>query len=269
MSTIASTNGKHLPSSVLLALDEEVEVEAEEKTEALTLTYKNKPLENIDAFGGSIVDVFQSPVTRIRLILMVSINFFCAVVYYGLRMNVVNLDTNLYMNVGLNAVAEMPAYGLMAVLLEKLRRKPLAIGTMCFSGLFCLLGFLLGNVGVWKLVRMVCGFLEIFGKAVQNYESVGIFGHLSDIFLGRKGSLMVVCALNAIFGCLTGFSTGGVGLCAFILATDTIGPTKCGIARMSTFYFFSIGIAILSAVAYVFQTWRKLYIASPSPPFSS
>ncbi|RYQ83946.1 hypothetical protein Ahy_B10g102822 [Arachis hypogaea] len=232
MSTIASTNGKHLPSSVLLALDEEVEVEAEEKTEALTLTYKNKPLENIDAFGGSIVDVFQSPVTRIRLILMVSINFFCAVVYYGLRMNVVNLDTNLYMNVGLNAVAEMPAYGLMAVLLEKLRRKPLAIGTMCFSG-------------------------------------VGIFGHLSDIFLGRKGSLMVVCALNAIFGCLTGFSTGGVGLCAFILATDTIGPTKCGIARMSTFYFFSIGIAILSAVAYVFQTWRKLYIASPSPPFSS
>ncbi|XLT13121.1 hypothetical protein HN51_058811, partial [Arachis hypogaea] len=133
MSTIASTNGKHLPSSVLLALDEEVEVEAEEKTEALTLTYKNKPLENIDAFGGSIVDVFQSPVTRIRLILMVSINFFCAVVYYGLRMNVVNLDTNLYMNVGLNAVAEMPAYGLMAVLLEKLRRKPLAIGTMCFS----------------------------------------------------------------------------------------------------------------------------------------
>ncbi|XLT39722.1 hypothetical protein HN873_071014 [Arachis hypogaea] len=217
---------------------------------------------------------------------MVSINFFCAVVYYGLSMNVVNLDTNLYMNVALNAVTEMPVYRLMAVLLEKLRRKPLAIGIMCFSGLFCLLGCLLGNVGVWKLVRMVCGFLEIFGKAVtynllfiytvelfpivvQNYESAGIFSHLSDSFLGRKGSLMVVCALNAIFGCLTGFSTGGVGLCAFVLATDTIGPTKCGITGISTFYFFSIGIAILSAVAYVFETWRKLYIASPSPPFSS
>ncbi|KAL4275837.1 hypothetical protein AHAS_Ahas20G0147100 [Arachis hypogaea] len=163
---------------------------------------------------------------------MVSINFFCAVVYYGLSMNVVNLDTNLYMNVALNAVTEMPVYRLMAVLLEKLRRKPLAIGIMCFSG-------------------------------------AGIFSHLSDSFLGRKDSLMVVCALNAIFGCLTGFSTGGVGLCAFVLATDTIGPTKCGITGISTFYFFSIGIAILSAVAYVFETWRKLYIASPSPPFSS
>ncbi|XLR03985.1 hypothetical protein S83_070183 [Arachis hypogaea] len=112
-----------------------------------------------------------------------------------------------------------------------------------------------------------------------------IFGHLSDSFLGRKGSLMVVCALNVIFGCLTvfslnywiyvilclftGFNTGGIGLCAFVLATDTIGPTKRGIAGMSIFYFFSIGIAILSAVAYVFQTWHELYIASPIPSFSS
>ncbi|QHN82137.1 Organic cation/carnitine transporter [Arachis hypogaea] len=67
---------------------------------------------------------------------MVSINFFCAVVYYGLSMNVVNLDTNLYMNVALNAVTEMPVYRLMAVLLEKLRRKPLAIGIMCFSDIW-------------------------------------------------------------------------------------------------------------------------------------
>ncbi|XLS74446.1 hypothetical protein HN51_031311, partial [Arachis hypogaea] len=44
-------------------------------------------------------------------------------------------------------------------------RKPLAIGTMCFSGLFCLLDSLLRNVGVWKLIRMVCGILEIFGMA--------------------------------------------------------------------------------------------------------
>ncbi|MCI18044.1 organic cation/carnitine transporter 4-like, partial [Trifolium medium] len=83
----------------------------------------------------------------------------------------------------------------------------------------------------------------------------GVFGHLSDSSLGRKGSLTVVCAINAIFGCLTafspnywtyvllrvltGFSTGGVGLCAFVLATEPIGPSKRGMAGMSTFYFFS------------------------------
>ncbi|RYQ83945.1 hypothetical protein Ahy_B10g102821 [Arachis hypogaea] len=155
MSTIASTNRKHLLSGVLLALDEEVKVEVEAKIEALTWTYKNKPLENKDAVGGSIVDMLRSPVTRIRLILMVAINFFCAVVYYGLSMNVV-----------LNAVAEIPAYRLTAILSEKFGRKPLAIGTMCFSGLFCLLGSLLRNVRVWKLIRMLYGILGIFGMAV-------------------------------------------------------------------------------------------------------
>ncbi|KZV55973.1 organic cation/carnitine transporter 4 [Dorcoceras hygrometricum] len=109
----------------------------------------------------------------------------------------------------------------------------------------------------------------------------GVFGHLSDSRLGRKGSLLVVCMLNAIFGCttalspdywtytllriLTGFSTGGVGLCAFVLATEPVGPRKRGVAGMSTFYFFSGGIAILSGIAYIFRTWRALYIASSIP----
>ncbi|XP_057740952.1 organic cation/carnitine transporter 4-like [Arachis stenosperma] len=192
MSTIASINGKHLPSGVLLALDEEVEVEEEAKTEAPTLTYKNKSLENKDVVGGSIIDVLRNPATRIRLILMVAINFFCAIVYYGLSLNVVNLDTNLYMNVALNAVAEMPAYGITAVLLDKFGRKPLAIGTMWFSGLFCLLGSLMGNVGVWKLVRMVCGILGIFGMA-GTYNLLFIY----------TAELFPTVVRNAALGCTT------------------------------------------------------------------
>ncbi|KAK6946827.1 Major facilitator, sugar transporter-like [Dillenia turbinata] len=112
-------------------------------------------------------------------------------------------------------------------------------------------------------------------------EGAGVLGHLSDSFLGRKGSLIVVRILNAFFGCvtalaqhywtylllclLTGFSNGGVGICAFVLATEPVGPTKRGAAGMSTLYFFSGGIAILSGLAYIFQTWRKLYIVSSIP----
>lgn len=36
----------------------------------------------------------------------------------------------------------------------------------------------------------------------------GIFGHLSDSKLGRKGSLTMVCILNVIFGLLTSISPG-------------------------------------------------------------
>ncbi|XLR26974.1 hypothetical protein HN51_040201, partial [Arachis hypogaea] len=128
--------------------------------------------------------------TRIRLILMVAINFFCAIVYFGLSLNVVNLDTNLYMNVALNAVAEMPTYGITAVLLDKFGRKPLTIGTMWFSGLFCLLGSLMGNVGVWMLVRMVCGILGIFGMA-GTYNLLFIY----------TAELFPMVVRNAALGC--------------------------------------------------------------------
>ncbi|XP_048498654.1 organic cation/carnitine transporter 4 isoform X2 [Beta vulgaris subsp. vulgaris] len=109
----------------------------------------------------------------------------------------------------------------------------------------------------------------------------GIFGHLSDSSLGRKGSLTIICLSNGILGCLTalapnysiytllrflsGLSSGGVGVCAFVLATEPIGPSKRGVAGMSTFYFFSTGIALLSGIAYIFQSWRSLYVASSIP----
>lgn len=101
----------------------------------------------------------------IRLVLAIGINFACAVVYYGLSLNVVNLDTNLYVNVIINAVAEMPAFTITAVLLDVWGRKPLTIGTLWFSGFFCFMGSFVGNLGVWKTVRVVCGIMGIFCMA--------------------------------------------------------------------------------------------------------
>ncbi|KAJ4976097.1 hypothetical protein NE237_001203 [Protea cynaroides] len=157
MRNIAQGNGKHLPDGIILALDEDINDktsngldEKESTTEAVT---------------GNLIDVIRSPVTRMRLFLSIAINFLCAVVYYGLSLNVVNLKTNLYLNVLLNAVAEMPAFTLTAILLDRFGRRPLAIGTLWFSGLFCLVGSVVKNYGVWKVVRMVCGVFGIFGVA--------------------------------------------------------------------------------------------------------
>ncbi|KAK6946826.1 Major facilitator, sugar transporter-like [Dillenia turbinata] len=156
MHSIAKSNGKHLPEGVILGLDEETKENSEAKQEKGTKEV---------AVSGSLIDVIRSPITRIRLILAVAINFLTSVVYYGLTLNVVNLETNIYVSVVLNAVAEMPAYTITAILLDKFGRKPLAIGTLWFSGFFCLLGCLVGNEGYWKVVRMGCGVLGIFGMA--------------------------------------------------------------------------------------------------------
>lgn len=59
----------------------------------------------------------------------------------------------------------MPAFTITAILLDKYGRKPLAIGTLWFSGIFCFVGSLMKSVGIWKVVRMVCGVLGIFGVA--------------------------------------------------------------------------------------------------------
>ena len=102
------------------------------------------------ASSGSILDVFRSRTTRVRLVLSVLINLLCSVVYYGLSLNVVNLKTNLYVSVVVNSLAEMPAYLLTALLLDRFGQKPLAIATMLLSGAFCTAGSLISGEGAMR-----------------------------------------------------------------------------------------------------------------------
>ncbi|PSR96315.1 Organic cation/carnitine transporter like [Actinidia chinensis var. chinensis] len=187
MKNIAKTNGKHLPDGVSIALDED------------TRENQNKELaegqgKEVEAISGSLIDVIRSRLTRVRLFLSVAINFLCSVVYYGLTLNAVNLGTNLYLNVFLNAVAEMPAFLLTAVLLDRFGRKPLAIGTLWFSGFFCLVGCLVGGSGTWKVVRMVCGILGIFGMA-GTYNL--LFIYTVELFPTVVRNMALGCATQA------------------------------------------------------------------------
>lgn len=191
MRAVAESNGKHLPLEAVLALDEEAKTGSESKEAIIT---------------GSVIDVIKSPLTRIRLFLAVAINFLCSVVYYGLSLNVVNLETNLYLNVLLNAVAEMPAFAITAILLDRFGRKPLAIGTLWFSATFCFLGSAVGSSGMWKAVRMVCGILGIFGVA----------GTYNLLFIYAV-ELFPTVVRNAALGCATQAAQMGAILAPFVV----------------------------------------------------
>lgn len=196
MQKIAKTNGKHLPDHVILALDDDV----------INVDGGGKPDSETEVVTGSLIDVLRTRMTRVRLLLAVVINFLCSVVYYGLSLNVVNLGTNLYLNVLLNAVAEMPAFLLTAVLLDKFGRKPLAIGTQWFSGIFCIGGSLMTGYESIKVVRMVCGILGIFGMA----------GTYNLLFIYTV-ELFPTVVRNAALGCATQAAQMGAILSPFIV----------------------------------------------------
>lgn len=224
MRTIAKSNGKHLPDGVLLALDEDVnESYVNDQSDKQGFATK-------EAITGSVIDVIRSPVTRVRLFLAVAINFMCSVVYYGLSLNVVNLDTNLHLNVVLNAVAEMPAFTITALLLDKFGRKPLTIGTLWFSGFFCFAGCLMGGVGIWKVVRMICGILGIFGMA-GTYNLLFIY----------TAELFPTVVRNVALGCATQSAQMGAIMAPFIVVMGGALPfavfASCGfVGGLLAFY---------------------------------
>ncbi|KAL4274114.1 hypothetical protein GQ457_13G002790 [Hibiscus cannabinus] len=190
MRTIAKSNGHHLPDGVTLALDDEANDATIEK----------------QAISGSVIDVIRSPITRIRLFLAVGINFTCSVVYDGLSLNVVNLETNLYLTVLVNALAEMPAFAITAVLLNRFGRKPLGIGTQWFSAIFCFMGSMMRNVGIWKVTRVCCGILGIFGMA-GTYNLLFIY----------TAELFPTVVRNAALGCATQAAQMGAILAPFVV----------------------------------------------------
>ncbi|RCV35562.1 hypothetical protein SETIT_7G249900v2 [Setaria italica] len=178
---IAVANGRTVPDDVTLKLDDE----DEEGTKGV-----DDESANSSSSSGSIVDVFRSRTTRARLVLSVLINLLASVVYYGLSLNVVNLKTNLYVSVVVNSLAEMPAYLLTALLLDRFGRKPLAIGTMLLSGIFCTAGSLIAGAGILRVVRMACGVVGIFGMAAT-YNLLFIY----------TAELFPTVVRNAALGC--------------------------------------------------------------------
>ncbi|KAJ0984448.1 hypothetical protein J5N97_002804 [Dioscorea zingiberensis] len=182
MRSIAEYNGKHIPQHITLTLDDHHKV-----------IQKNNNEKNME-HSSSIITVLQSPITRSRLVSVTAINLLSSIVYYGLSLNVVNLKTNLYLGVILNAVAEAPAYALTGNALRWYGRKPLTIGTMWLSGVLCGVGSLVIMVegGVWRLMRMVCGVMGIFAMAAT-----------FDLLYVYTAELFPTVVRNAALGCVT------------------------------------------------------------------
>ncbi len=94
-------------------------------------------------FSGTLLDVMKCSGTRKRMLIMVVIWFNCAIVYYGINLNVVNIGFDLYLSVFTNGLVEIPAYAITALLLQRLGRRNLLVASMLLPGVCCIMGSLL------------------------------------------------------------------------------------------------------------------------------
>lgn len=250
----AKWNGKHIPDGVKLIVEEDdaaedsnplhvTSDESAEDTRKAKCDDSNANNKKIDATkekggipntvkaSGTLLDVFRNPMTRSRMLIMVAIWFLCAVVYYGITLNVVNLGTNLYVSVFLNALVEMPAFTITALLLDRFGRRWMLASAMFLSGICCLAGSFLtvepgvtfGTIGagaeVHKVLRVLCSVIGIFGMA-GSYNLIYIY----------TSELFPTVVRNAALGLTT--QMAGIG--------SIIAPTVVVLGRYYSFLPFAI-----------------------------
>ncbi|CAK9216264.1 unnamed protein product, partial [Sphagnum troendelagicum] len=133
MRNFATLNGKSLPTTTVLMSPAANLHQAPGAAAAASAT----------RFSGTLLDVMKCSGTRNRMLIMVVIWFNCAIVYYGINLNVVNIGFDLYLSVFTNGLVEIPAYAITALLLQRLGRRKLLVASMLLPGVCCIMGSLL------------------------------------------------------------------------------------------------------------------------------
>ncbi|XP_064001276.1 solute carrier family 22 member 15-like isoform X2 [Pogoniulus pusillus] len=98
-----------------------------------------------DESAAGILNLVKHPVLRWRTIVLMYIWYVCSLVYYGLTLNAGELRGNLYLNVALSGLVEVPAFPLCMFFIEKSwsgRRKTMTC-FLIFAGLACVFTMLL------------------------------------------------------------------------------------------------------------------------------
>ncbi|NWW79978.1 S22FL protein, partial [Climacteris rufus] len=152
-----------------------------------------------DEYPG-ILNLVRQPLLRWRTILLMYIWYVCSFVYYGLTLNAGELRGNLYLNVALSGLVEVPAFPLCMFFIEKSwsgRRKTMTC-FLVFAGFACIFTmFLPTNAGFFLGPTL----LALCGKMMVSAAFNILYIYTSELYpTVLRNAGLGVCSMSCRFG---------------------------------------------------------------------